>query len=111
MAKVYRFASARQTHQPTFFDRNELNQLLSLYSRRVASGEWRDYAIDHRGGCAVFSVFRHTHAAPVYTIAKRTSRNGGGREITVASGRQTVRKSTTMHDALAVFSRPLKVVS
>lgn len=111
MAKVYRFATARQAHRPTFFDRNELNQLLSLYSRRVASGEWRDYAIDHRGGCAVFSVFRHTHAAPVFSILKRTSRGGGSREITVSSGRETVRKAATMHEALAVFARPLKVVS
>lgn len=111
MAKVYRLASARQPYQPTFFNRNELNQLLSLYSRRVASGEWRDYAIDHRGGCAVFSVFRHTHAAPVFSIAKRTSRNGGSREITVSSGRETLRKAATMPEALALFAHPLKVVS
>ena len=31
----------------TFFSRSELGQLLSLYSRRVVNGEWRDYAIDH----------------------------------------------------------------
>ena len=29
-----------------FFDRRELNQLMRLYGRMVAAGEWRDYAID-----------------------------------------------------------------
>ena len=27
------------------FDRNELREILNLYGRRVAEGEWRDYAI------------------------------------------------------------------
>ena len=66
MATVYRMAEAQRQRRPIFFDRTELNQLLSLYSRRVASGEWRDYAIDQRGGSAVFSVFRHSQAmAPI----------------------------------------------
>ena len=43
-----------------FFDRQELRQLLDVYSRRVASGEWHDYAMDQRGNCAVFSIFRHS---------------------------------------------------
>ena len=42
------------------FDRQELRQLLDVYSRRVASGEWKDYAIDMGNGSAVFSIFRHT---------------------------------------------------
>ncbi|HEV2336134.1 MAG TPA: DUF2794 domain-containing protein, partial [Stellaceae bacterium] len=37
----------RQRH-PLYFTRSELNQLLGLYSRNVARGIWRDYAIDHR---------------------------------------------------------------
>ena len=28
------------------FDRRELTQILNVYGRKVASGEWRDYAID-----------------------------------------------------------------
>ena len=53
-----------------YFTRSELNQLLGLYSRHVARGVWRDYAIDHRDGMALFSVFRHTHEAPAYSIVK-----------------------------------------
>ena len=28
------------------FSRRELNRILDLYGRKVAAGEWRDYAID-----------------------------------------------------------------
>jgi|GEM_PF-7010384 len=28
------------------FDRNELREIFSLYGRKVAGGEWRDYGID-----------------------------------------------------------------
>ena len=40
------------------FDRRELTQILNVYGRKVASGEWRDYAIDTLKEKAVFSVFR-----------------------------------------------------
>ena len=29
-----------------FFTRKEFTELLDLYGRKVAAGEWRDYAID-----------------------------------------------------------------
>ncbi len=110
MTRLYRFDEIRRAPRPTFFDRHELSQLLSLYSRRVASGEWRDYAIDQRGGSAVFSVFRHTHDAPAFRIAKRPSRFGGG-EYVVSSGAETLKQAATMSEALTVFSPSLRVVS
>lgn len=30
---------------PVFFDRRELDQMLRVYGRMVAAGEWRDYAM------------------------------------------------------------------
>jgi hypothetical protein len=54
-----------------FFDRRELDRILSLYGRMVALGEWRDYAIDGLPDAAVFSVFRRTGETPFYRIEKR----------------------------------------
>ena len=54
-----------------FFERRELERLLRLYGRMVASGEWRDYAIDGLKEAAVFSVFRRASEAPLYRIEKR----------------------------------------
>jgi hypothetical protein len=52
------------------FDRRELNTILNLYGRKVAAGEWRDYAIDFLKDRAVFSVFRRTSEVPLYRIEK-----------------------------------------
>jgi hypothetical protein len=54
-----------------FFDRRELDQLLRLYGRQVAAGEWRDYAISGLRDHAVFSVFRRATENPLYRIEKR----------------------------------------
>ena len=114
MAKLYRLASTRRQAGSTFFDRHELNQLLSLYSRRVASGEWRDYAIDQKGGSAVFSVFRHSQDAPVFRIAKRaaggTPESAAHGEYLVLSGRETLKQAASMREALSVFGRHLTLV-
>jgi hypothetical protein len=40
-----------------FFTRKEFTAILDLYGRKVAAGEWRDYAIDFGREKAVFSVF------------------------------------------------------
>ena len=47
------------------FDRFELNALLGLYGRKVADGEWRDYALDFLKDRAVFSVFRRSTEYPL----------------------------------------------
>ena len=52
------------------FDRLELRQILNLYGRMVAAGEWRDYAIDFLRDRAVFSVFRRSSERALYRIEK-----------------------------------------
>jgi len=110
-AEVHRLAPGQRRSAAPFFDRNELNQLLSLYSRHVACGQWRDYAIDQRQGSAVFSVFRHTHDAPLFRIAKQAGRGGRRNEFVVESGRETLKRASTMREALSVFRLPLRIVS
>lgn len=54
-----------------FFDRRELDRILSLYGRMVAAGEWRDYAIDALEDRVIFSVYRRASESPLYQIEKR----------------------------------------
>ena len=70
MSNLYRLADQKARHRIVSFDRRELARLLNLYSMRVASGEWRDYAIDFRPGMANFSIFRHTAEQPLFAITK-----------------------------------------
>jgi hypothetical protein len=100
---------AAKANASIFFSRAELQQLLNLYSTRVARGEWRDYAIDQRNGTAIFSVFRHTLERPIYSICKR----GQGSEYVVYAGPQKLKRAGTLADALSVFDKKarLRVVS
>src|SRR5437660_10169088 len=68
------------------FSRRELDRLLRLYGRKVAAGEWRDYAIDHLKDRAVFSVFRRAAETPIYRIEKvpRMSRRQGAYSVVSA---------------------------
>jgi len=109
-ATVFAFGDYRTKHRTVYFTRFELNQLLGLYSRHVARGVWRDYAIDHRDGMALFSVFRHTHEAPVYRIVKSAPGLARPAEFTVQSGRQRLRVSATLTGALDYFRTRLSLV-
>jgi len=59
------------------FNRRELNEIMSLYSRMVAAGEWRDYRISCRDDASVFAVFRGTAEYPLYRIEKRPGFHAG----------------------------------
>jgi hypothetical protein len=63
--------SPTQQKGAVFFSRAELEQILSLYGRQVAAGEWRDYAIDSLPDRALFSVYRRSSEAPLYQVEKR----------------------------------------
>jgi len=70
------------------FDRRELTQILDVYGRKVASGEWRDYAIDTMKEKAVFSVFRRASESPLYRIEKapKLARRQGAYSVVAATG-------------------------
>lgn len=53
-----------------FWDRRELDAILSVYGRRVAAGDWRDYAMSGLKDRAVFAVFRRASEMPIYRIEK-----------------------------------------
>src|ERR1700741_4251301 len=74
--------------QQVTFDRRELDRLLGLYGRKVAAGEWRDYAIDFLKDRAVFSVFRRSSEVPIYRIEKspRLARRQGAYGVVSAAG-------------------------
>ena len=109
MSQLYRIEDYRAQSHRIFFDRNELNQLLSLYSQQVIAGQWRDYAIDQTETTARFSVFRHTNDLPLYSIEKARSRKGW--EFSVMNGRSKVSTTASLSKALLKFRKTLRVVS
>jgi hypothetical protein len=93
------------------FDRKELFEILKLYGRKVAEGEWRDYAIDHLDTCAVFSIFRRTAEAPLYRIEKTPKLAAKqGTYSVVAQGGLVLKRGQDLSRVLAVIDRKPKRV-
>lgn len=44
--------------------------LLNVYGRKVASGEWRDYAMDMLRDRALFSIYRRSSERPQFVVEK-----------------------------------------
>jgi len=62
--------SKPSTLTQTFFNKTELNQILSIYGKKVSEGKWKDYAIDHLESSAIFSFFRNTFESASLKIIK-----------------------------------------
>ncbi|MGA7489926.1 MAG: DUF2794 domain-containing protein [Xanthobacteraceae bacterium] len=94
------------------FDRRELNRILGLYGRKVAAGEWRDYAIDFLRDRAVFSVFRRACEVPIYRIEKspKLARRQGAYSVISATG-LILRRGHELESVLRALDKSLSVVA
>lgn len=92
---------------PVFFDRKELDLILRLYGRKVASGDWRDYAIDTANDAVTFNIFRRTSEAPLYRIEKRPalSRKQGAFALFNQAG-LILKRGRELGPVLAVLDKP-----
>jgi hypothetical protein len=94
------------------FSRRELNRIFGLYGRKVAAGEWRDYAIDFLKDRAVFSVFRRASEIPIYRIEKRPriARRQGAYAVISATG-LVLRRGHELDRVLGAIDPALRVVA
>jgi Protein of unknown function (DUF2794) len=94
------------------FSRRELDRILSLYGRKVAAGEWRDYAIDFFKDRAVFSVFRRASEFPIYRIEKnpRLDRRQGAYSVISATG-HILRRGQELDRVLRSLDSSLRLVA
>jgi hypothetical protein len=93
------------------FDRRELREILNVYGRKVAAGEWRDYAIDSSRDRAVFSVFRRASEYPIYRIEKnpRLARKQGLYAV-LAAGGLVLKRGHELAHVLSVLEKRLRLV-
>ena len=96
----------------TRFTRRELDAILRVYGRKVAAGEWRDYAIDQLSERAVFSVFRRTSEMPLYRIVKqpRLARRQGAYSVVTPTG-LILKRGHELGQVLKAIDPPLRVVA
>jgi len=94
------------------FGRNELREIFDLYGRKVASGEWRDYAIDFSSQKAVFSIYRRAAEYALYRIEKhpKLARKQGLYSIVTATG-LILKRGHDLSRVIAVLDNRLQLVS
>lgn len=104
-------ARRERAQLPVTFHRRELDLILRTYSRMVAAGEWRDYAIDHLRERAVFSVYRRASEVPLFQLVKTPAlaRKQGAFSVVAASG-LVLKRGHELARVLAVFDKPLRLV-
>jgi hypothetical protein len=111
MAKLIRLGDYKALRRPVYFTQRELQKLLCEYARRVQRGEWRDYAIDHRPGMAVFSVFRSSRERPIYSVTKINVGGDDPARFLVSQGREQLRSGRSVDEVLPALGTSLRLVS
>ena len=86
------------------FDRRELNTILNLYGRKVAAGEWRDYAIDFLKERALFSIYKRASERPLYVIEKNPKlRNRQGQYMVTSQEGRVLKRGHELDNVLRVL--------
>lgn len=103
---------ATEATRQIVFNHQELTTILTVYGRKVAAGEWRDYAIDLNRDKAVFSVFRRASEFPLYRIEKdpKLARKQGAYSV-VAAGGLILKRGQELARVLEVLDRRLELIS
>jgi Protein of unknown function (DUF2794) len=93
------------------FDRTELKILLGLYGRKVADGEWRDYALDFLKDRAVFSIFRRSTEYPIYRIEKdpKLAARQGAYSVVSSAGR-ILKRGHELARVVTVIDKPVRLI-
>lgn len=100
----------RKIAEDVRFDRRELSEILNVYGRHVATGEWRDYAIAFGRDRAVFAILRHTGETPLYRIEKDPKRAGKqGAYAVIAQGGMVLKRGQDLARVLKVLDKPKRV--
>ena len=101
-----RAQTGRRAPAPVMWDRHELGEILNVYGRFVAMGEWKDYAIDGLATNAVFSIFRRASEVPMFAVVKTPAdaQRQGMYKIVAVDG-QVLKRGHELGQVLRVFDK------
>ena len=110
MAQLLLLSEYRRDGRRVFFDREDLNHLLGVYSRQVARGIWRDYAIDHRSNMAIFSIFKRSQEQAIFSVTKVLLRGDKEPNYVLLSRNRQIKSSRDLRHVVEVLQRQLTVI-
>ena len=100
MSKIYHFSKYIKEKEKISFSKNDLNLIISIYSKNVSNGIWKDYSINFERNYAEFSIYKHTHASPEFSIVKNKKKI-----FSIYSRQQELKKSKHIKDVLDVLKK------
>lgn len=104
-------ANKNKAPQIVSFDKRELSMMLNVYGRKVAAGEWRDYAMDMLRDRALFSIYRRTSERPQFVIEKNPKlRNRQGQYIVTGAEGKILRRGHDLEKVLRVLEPSFVVI-
>ncbi len=105
---VRRSPSSHNLSDRMIFTRKEFGEILPIYGRMVAAGQWRDYDISCHRNAAVFSIFRRASETPIYRIEKRVDpRSRKSLYLVIGLDGRIIRRGHELRAVLGVFDQKL----
>ena len=93
-----------------FFSKFELTSILSLYSKQVSKGHWKDYALDNKIDNAIFSIYRHTQDKPMFQIIKYSQKGFRNKPtFYIKKDEEVISKSNSLFTILSNFEKKLSI--
>tara|TARA_B100001029_G_C15016387_1_gene427630 strand:- start:294 stop:599 length:306 start_codon:yes stop_codon:yes gene_type:complete len=59
-----------QRNRPVSFKKEEINQIMEVYSKKISIGEWKDYSMTFKNDYAIFSIHKSFKLGPTFQIKK-----------------------------------------
>ena len=100
----------KRKDRPFYFSRGEFTAIIAAYSLRVASAEWRDYALDHTPKTAFFSIFKSSHESPIFVIEKHRPQGKEEPLFMLRDRNRLLLRSSKLERILSHFDRLPKLV-
>jgi len=100
MSKIYHFSKYIKEKERVRFSKNDLNSIISIYSKNVSSGIWKDYSINFERNYAEFSIYKHTNTSPEFSIVKDKKKI-----FFIYSRSQELKKSKYIKDVLDILKK------
>ena len=100
MSKIYNFSKYIKVKEKVTFSKKDLNSIISIYSEKVSNGIWKDYSINFEDYYAEFSIYKHTHASPEFSIIKNKKKI-----FYIYSRKQEIKRSKYIKDILNILKK------
>ena len=90
------------------FKKNEINQIMEIYSKKISTGEWKDYSISFQRSYAVFAIHRSLKLGPCLEIKKNYKKES---IFTLTSQNNVIASSKNLGKVINYLKKPyLKLV-